>query len=273
MASGKPYVSRIAVIIAAASAGIAGLGASAPGMAQVTDTPAGTYAQTCSDAYVSQGRLYAHCLDMRGRRYSTSIELAPCAASDIGNDDGLLVCHGLRGRRENVEAGGSGGRPGGDRDRDRDRGGPGWGGGGRDGPRGGGDGLVDYTLNATYGDWNFPSWNDPMTVAVYAGGRVRAADVSRGCEGWISRAPDVQINYASSGRPLIFSVDSDGDTTLVINGPDGRWSCDDDGGYYGLNPALQYNRPQSGVYDVWIGSYARDRNDAATLYVSERESQ
>ena len=29
------------------------------------------------------------------------------------------------------------------------------------------------------------------------------------------------------------------DTTLVVNGPDGRWYCDDDGGNGSLNPALQ----------------------------------
>ena len=271
-------VNRIAVIAAAAFLGgsAIGLSATAP-RAQTTDTPAGTYAQSCSNAYVSQGRLYAQCLDMAGRRFSTSIEVAPCAAiaSDIGNDDGLLVCQGLRGRRENSGGGGRDGGRGDDRDRDRDwdrdRGG-GWGGGGGGGSRGP---LVDYNLAATYGTFSFYGgyYEDPLTVRGYSGGEVRASDVAQTCQGFVSRAPDAKITYTATRQPLIFSVASDGDTTLLINGPDGRWYCDDDGGNYGLNPALRFDRPMSGTYDVWIGSYDANRNDDATLYVSERTSQ
>jgi hypothetical protein len=57
---------------------------------------------------VNQGRLYADCRDTRGRVRETSIELARCSSSDIGNDDGLLVCHGHRGSFEDRPDSGGG---------------------------------------------------------------------------------------------------------------------------------------------------------------------
>lgn len=77
--------------------------------------PRGSFADSCSGSYVNQGRLYADCRDTRGNVRGTSIELARCSSSDIGNDDGRLVCHNVRGDFEN--RGGTNGRW--DRDRDR----------------------------------------------------------------------------------------------------------------------------------------------------------
>jgi len=77
---------------------------------QTRGAPRGSYAQSCTGSYVNQGRLYADCRDRRGNMRETSIELARCSSSDIGNDNGLLVCHNHRGDFEN---GGRPGRPGG----------------------------------------------------------------------------------------------------------------------------------------------------------------
>ena len=95
--------------------------------------PRGSYAQSCSGEYVNQGRLYADCQDMRGRLRGTSIELARCTNSNIGNSDGLLVCGNVRGDYEDRGGGGGGrpdrpGRPGGGNDGGWGDGG-GWGGG------------------------------------------------------------------------------------------------------------------------------------------------
>src|ERR1051325_1820568 len=74
---------------------------------------------------------------------------------------------------------------------------------------------------------------DPRVVSVVSGGSIPAPRL-RGagpCRGFISSSPDVRLVYQASGRyPLIISVDSNEDTTLVINGPDGSFRCDDDGG-------------------------------------------
>jgi Ni/Co efflux regulator RcnB len=63
--------------------------------------PRGSFADSCSGSYVNQGRLYADCRDTRGNVRGTSIELARCSSSDIGNDNGRLVCHNVRGDIEN----------------------------------------------------------------------------------------------------------------------------------------------------------------------------
>jgi len=110
---------------------------------------------------------------------------------------------------------------------------------------------------------------DPFTVNVVSGGQIdAAAAISGSCRGWISNAPDVELTYSAGSLPLIISVSSSVDTTLVINGPDGRWYCDDDGGTQGLNPSLRWGSPPSGTYDIWVGSYRRE-NANATLSISE----
>jgi hypothetical protein len=218
--------------------------------AQVTDTPAGTYAQTCSSASVREGRLYATCRAMNGQRRFTSIELAPCIGSDIGNDDGLLVCHGLRGRIEQPPPYVS----------------P---------PTYVPPPVLDTDGRAIFGNYTLrsPIYPDPYRIQVYPGGYVAASYQAEGCVGYMNREPDLEITYTAGRAPLIFSVASDDDTTLVINGPDGRWYCDDDGGQYGLNPSLRFVRPQTGVYDVWVGTYEQGRRPTAALHVSETGSQ
>lgn len=109
-----------------ATVGLAGIPQTAE--AQSRGAPRGSYAQTCEGAYVNRGRLYADCRDSRGNYRPTSIELARCSSSDIGNDNGLLVCYNHRGDYENSSGGGR--PPGGGWGNDRPGGG--WGGGGRD---------------------------------------------------------------------------------------------------------------------------------------------
>ena len=97
----------------------------------------------------------------------------------------------------------------------------------------------DYSLPSNYGDVNLYSGftPDPFTVNLTAGGNIDAQyAISGNCRGAITNAPDVQLNYSAGGLPLIISVNSSADTTLVVNGPDGRFYCDDDGGQSGLKP-------------------------------------
>ncbi len=136
-------------------------------------------------------------------------------------------------------------------------------------------GLVDSTLNASFGSLNLSSGftSDPRTIRIQSGGSISAQDVASHCRGFIARAPDAEVRYSAGSLPLIFSVSSNSDTTLVINGPDGQWYCDDDGGNNGMNPALRFNSPMSGTYDVWVGSYRSGDGSSSTLYVSELTSQ
>ena len=128
----------------------------------------------------------------------------------------------------------------------------------------------DWRLPANYGAVTLYSGftPDPFTLNVTSGGPIDAsASVSSSCRGWISNAPDFELTYSAGSLPLAISVNSASDTTLVINGPDGLWYCDDDGGD-GLNPSLRWDSPPSGTYDIWVGSYQR-ANYSATLSISE----
>jgi len=135
----------------------------------------------------------------------------------------------------------------------------------------------NYSLNPAYGTVNLNTGftDDPYVVNVMSGGRTDASTaVSSSCNGFIAEAPDVRLNYtAGNTYPLILSVNSSADTTLVVNGPDGQWYCDDDGGVNGMNPSLRFGTPQSGQYDIWIGTYGNASNQAAQLHISEVSSQ
>ena len=115
---------------------------------------------------------------------------------------------------------------------------------------------------------------DPRVVAVQSGGPIDAARIDSRCAGFISNAPDVRLNFqGGSSLPLVISVASGADTTLVVNAPDGSWHCNDDGGANGLNPGIRFNNPMSGRYEIWVGTYAGPSNHAAQLEISELTTQ
>ncbi len=128
----------------------------------------------------------------------------------------------------------------------------------------------NWRLNPSYGSvsLNAGFMPDPRTRTVQAGGNVRinpAGDCPGG--GYVANAPDYRLNYRAGGYALSFYVRAPGDTLLLINDPQGRWFCNDD--YSGLDPALRFGNPASGQYDIWVGTYGRNRVRNATLYITE----
>ncbi len=133
----------------------------------------------------------------------------------------------------------------------------------------------NYSLNPLYGTVNLSGGftPDPYVINVQSGGTINAnQSIGGSCVGYIANAPDVRLNFSAGSLPLIISVNSGTDTTLVINAPDGSWYCNDDGGN-GLNPSIRWNSPMSGQYDIWIGTYASAANANAQLHISELYSQ
>jgi hypothetical protein len=106
---------------------------------------------------------------------------------------------------------------------------------------------------------------DPVTVELYSGGGEQASDLGSSCVGTVASSPDVVLNFRSAGGRLAIGVLSGSDTSLVINGPDGRFYCNDDNS--GLNPGLVWGQAPSGQYDIWVGAVG----DAgpATLIITE----
>ncbi|MBX3429436.1 MAG: peptidase S1 [Hyphomonadaceae bacterium] len=132
----------------------------------------------------------------------------------------------------------------------------------------------DYSLDPAYGTIELVSGfqPDPHSMSILAGGGYDASQIS-GCVGWVATAPDYRVNFTagSAGLPLIFSVQSDADTTLVINDAQGNWVCNDDTD--GLNPVVRFDTPASGQYDVWLGTFAEGSLEPSTLNVSELTPQ
>lgn len=121
------------------------------------------------------------------------------------------------------------------------------------------------TINLTEGFLPDP-WNRNVT----AGGQNEISNCGIGGWGWVARRPDYRIQYRTSGSSaLTFIIQSNIDTVLLVNDPNGRWYFDDDGGQ-DLGAALRIGNAPAGQYDVWIGSYNRGSGIPATLQISER---
>jgi len=127
----------------------------------------------------------------------------------------------------------------------------------------------NISATPTYGDVRLTGGflPDPHVTELTAGGSV---DVARGsCTyGRVANAPDVDFYYEGNNRRTlyIYAV-SDTDTMLLINTPNGTWTCDDDG-YGDLDPILVIRDAPSGLYNIWVGTYGTDMAPAR-LFISE----
>ena len=135
----------------------------------------------------------------------------------------------------------------------------------------------DFSLTPTFGSVNLTSGftPDPFQVPIQAGGSIDVSKSHPGCTGFVAGPPDYQLFFqgGQAGLPLIISVAANTDTTLVVNTPNGTWLCDDDSGEGALNPQLRLNTPESGRYDIWVGTYAAGATQGSVLNVSEVRSQ
>ncbi len=130
-------------------------------------------------------------------------------------------------------------------------------------------GGLDWSLQPNYGTVTLGSGfsPDPYMRSISAGGSVGVPDYGSGCRGFASTAPDLDLNYTAGGYQLNIYAKSDQDVTLIVNAPDGSWWCSDDA--HGTNPHVNFGSPQSGNYNVWIGTYRSGTMPESVLYISE----
>jgi len=126
----------------------------------------------------------------------------------------------------------------------------------------------DPSLKPTYGDVKLTAGfaDDPRVVKLTAGGPLRTK--LGGVNAWVARAPDFKLHYTAGNFPLTIHVESDADTTLLINLPDGSWVANDDQAPGNLNPLLRFANPKTGRYDIWVGTFA-NKNAPAVLKITE----
>lgn len=133
----------------------------------------------------------------------------------------------------------------------------------------------NYDADPNYGELTLSAGftPDPALLSLLAGGNIDASSKYQGCSGFISEAPDMRLFWDGSGKGapnLKISALSNADTTLVVNGPDGRWYCDDDGGE-DANPLVELS-PRAGRYEIWVGTYSEGETKRAVLSISEVSS-
>lgn len=127
----------------------------------------------------------------------------------------------------------------------------------------------DWTLDASYGELYLDEFftPDPTVLEILAGGEVNLArspvsGLPRSVTGFVAQAPDLDFYYVTSGgMSLTIRVRGYGeDTVLLINGPEGRWYFNDDSPDFEdgdvLDPSITFNRPISGLYSIWVGTFS-----------------
>ena len=95
--------------------------------------------------------------------------------------------------------------------------------------------------------------DDSAEVTVYPEAINPVQGVS--CRGYIETAATAAVELDGGGPfALTATATGDDDLTLTVRTPSGAWFCSDDAD--GLNPGIQIDVPEAGVYQVWVGSFS-----------------
>ncbi len=127
--------------------------------------------------------------------------------------------------------------------------------------------VVEPPPPGSYGDVNLQAGftPDPYTVAIVSGGSRNAAEL--GCAGFIADQHDFRLDWGGNSRRVRIFFRGDGDTTLVVIGPNGEQHCNDDGS--GFHPVVDIQNPPQGSYRIWVGSYAEGAYHNGVLSITE----
>ena len=96
------------------------------------------------------------------------------------------------------------------------------------------------------------SADGPSSVGVRLTPSVPNPVVGDACLGYVDRSATVALELSGDG-PFALRASNDGDLTLTVMTPGGAWFCSDDAD--GLDPGIQLDAAEDGVYRVWVGSY------------------
>lgn len=90
------------------------------------------------------------------------------------------------------------------------------------------------------------------------------------CGGLVHVAPNYAFDWTGAARPLNLYVEANGDTTLLVRTPDGRFLCADDAdSTRNLNPLLAIPETDAGRYLVWVGRVDPAKPITGTLTLTE----
>ena len=113
---------------------------------------------------------------------------------------------------------------------------------------------------------------NPLILEGISGGELEASEVvktketSTGyCYGYVNAQPNHILVLENFFDFLKIEVESNHDTTIVIEGPGGVW-CNDDS--YTTNPVIE-GEWQEGSYKIWIGSYQENSSNSYQIKITE----
>ncbi|MEZ4584327.1 MAG: hypothetical protein R3A10_22305 [Caldilineaceae bacterium] len=94
------------------------------------------------------------------------------------------------------------------------------------------------------------------------------------CAGFIGEEPDFSFDLEAEGDRLRVYFESQADSTLVVQLPDGTYLCNDDAVTGdNLNPLVEIPAPSSGRYNVFVGRLQLDEPITGELFVVESSTQ
>ena len=134
-------------------------------------------------------------------------------------------------------------------------------------------GELDFLLPPVYPAVQLTSGfqPDPHTLSVTAGGPVDVAYLGGSCVGFATSEPTFELAYTNGAQSLLrfyFVGTLSRDSTMIINKPDGEYVCADDT-FNTVHPSIDFDSPETGTYDVWIGAFVGGTDVAGTLSVTE----
>lgn len=124
-------------------------------------------------------------------------------------------------------------------------------------------------LAPTFGDIAQSQGFGSTSITIQAGGDIDANSFAGTCNGYIADAPDYAIDY-NGQLGLLIEANSNEDTTIVVEMPDGAIICNDD--FSGLNPGVELATNEPGRYAIWVGTYNPITNNTypdADIIISE----
>jgi hypothetical protein len=149
--------------------------------------------------------------------------------------------------------------------------------------------ILNYNDPSNFGGGELTSGfePDPWGFPLTAGGGSNPVDIAtlgllddttgEACgRAYVTRKPDFHFTFGAGDYTLVrfYVVTENGaDATLLINDPSGRWRCNDDheNPDWGNEraPVIDFTSPETGRYDIWVGSYDQSAHNPATLFVTE----
>lgn len=132
------------------------------------------------------------------------------------------------------------------------------------------DDILVGTDTPTWGEINIGliEFADPFIVTFNSGGPFNAAEqegIAENCRGYVTGNPNHRVNIVSDDVAMLrIMFVAAGDTTLIVQLPDGSWLCNDDSGNsssvdFALSPMVEIQNPAQGSYNVWVGSFSGDQ--------------